>query len=705
MNKKCLAMVLCAALVMSVTSVPKGSEDASAKERAVKQTAGNSMIAAKAATGSATSEDDFYYDVDDGEVTITGVRSDGDITEVSIPSKIDGYPVTTIGYNAFGWSNIEKFTLPSTIKRINSSAFSHCEKLKNITLPSSLKVLGYSAFSYCSQLRSITIPASVTELSQSTFGNCTRLKSVTFKTRKIDYIPTECFEYCKRLEAFSIPSSVKSIENYAFWHCSKLASVKIGSKVNRINDYAFAYNYALKNIAIPSSVRSIGRYAFRNCTNMTGITFKGKKTQLSDHTFESCKALKKIRIPDSMSTVPEYCFGGCESLSSVKFSSNMKIIKKGAFRGCAGLKSVRFSKKIYAISDRAFVESGLKKVKLNKELQYIGNSAFKGTNLKKVTLPGKVAYIGNAVFKDCEKLKSIRIPASVKGLNPGALGGCLNLKNITVAKSNTNYSSSKGVLFDKNKTILIQYPMNRKGSSYTVPATVQTIRRYAFEENRNLKKVSTHAATIQKRAFANMRKIKTITLGYGVNTIEENAFCDNETLKTLTIPDTVTKIGTHAFASSGIRSAHIPYRLRELSGDAFYECFKLKSFTGYTYGKYTVIDGVLYSDYSKTLLQYPAKKKNTSFTVPETVTRVKSDGFWNAKNLKKLYFGSRIRDLETGSIRDCDKLRQIVFDNRTKLQTGRYAISGCDKIAVIVGPSQEVLWSMADNANATLITL
>jgi len=107
-----------------------------------------------------------------------------------------------------------------------------------------------------------------------------------------------------------------------------------------------------------------------------------------------------------------------------------------------------------------------------------------------------------------------------------AFYSCDNLTNITVNSNNSNYSSQDGVLFDKSKTTLIQYPTGNTRTSYTIPNSVISIGRYAF-----------HCCT----------RLTSVTIPNSVTSIGYWAFNGCTNLTSVTIPDSVTFIDNFAF--------------------------------------------------------------------------------------------------------------------------------------------------------------
>ena len=81
---------------------------------------------------------------------------------------------------------------------------------------------------------------------------------------------------------------------------------------------------------------------------------------------------------------------------------------------------------------------------------------------------------------------TISIPASVKTIGTGAFRGCGGLSFINVDALNPSFCSSEGVLYSKDKSVLVCYPQSRSGSRYILPTSVRTISAYAFENVLNL---------------------------------------------------------------------------------------------------------------------------------------------------------------------------------------------------------------------------
>jgi hypothetical protein len=140
-----------------------------------------------------------------------------------------------------------------------------------------------------------------------------------------------------------------------------------------------------------------------------------------------------------------------------------------------------------------------------------------------------------------------------------AFYGCNSLTAIDVQENNTAYASENGVLFNKEKTILIQYSAGKPDVDYTVPGSVASIGDDAFFYSGNL---------------------VSITIPSSVTSIGDYAFSGCSSLTSMTIPDGVTNIGIYTFANcSSLVSVTIPEDVTSIGDYAFYRCRGLKDVT------------------------------------------------------------------------------------------------------------------------------
>ena len=127
------------------------------------------------------------------------------------------------------------------------------------------------------------------------------------------------------------------------------------------------------------------------------------------------------------------------------------------------------------------------------------------------TYEGKpVTSIKDRAFESCSRLRSVTIPDSVTSIGDGAFLGCSSLTNIGVVDGNSEYTSQDGVLFDKNKTTLIQYLAGKKSDHYSIPDSVTSIGNQAFWGCRSLTSVTIpdSVTSIGRDAFSGCSSLK-----------------------------------------------------------------------------------------------------------------------------------------------------------------------------------------------------
>lgn len=229
---------------------------------------------AKAAT-----EGYYTYSVSNNEATITKVDTtiSGDII---IPSTLGGYPVTSIGIQAF----------------------IYCKSVESITIPDSVTSIGEMAFTYCSNLKSITVDSDNTAFSSDESG-------ILFNKNKTELILYPAGDSRRN---YVIPDNVTTIGMAAFAFCKNLESVTIGNCVTSVDLAAFSGCTNLKSLTIPKSLTVIGSNVFPRCDNIKDVYYEGSKADWnnfnigsSNGTLLTAKVHYNYRYNDGSTEVPD----------------------------------------------------------------------------------------------------------------------------------------------------------------------------------------------------------------------------------------------------------------------------------------------------------------------------------------------------------------------------------------------------------------
>ena len=198
--------------------------------------------------------------------------------------------VESIGKYAFAECSFTSFTIPSTVTKIDSAAFAHCDYLIHAEIPSTVTSVGSSLLSECKSLKNVVINS---QISSHMFMHCYALENVTIGDG-VPSITQYAFIGCESLVSITIPNSVTRIEQYAFRDCSSLANVTLGNGLISIEYYAFYKCSSIMNITIPDSVTTIDLYAFDSCVCLTEVTLGSGVNKISNYAFKDCDSLTYI---------------------------------------------------------------------------------------------------------------------------------------------------------------------------------------------------------------------------------------------------------------------------------------------------------------------------------------------------------------------------------------------------------------------------
>ncbi|MCH4202491.1 MAG: leucine-rich repeat domain-containing protein [Bacilli bacterium] len=162
----------------------------------------------------------------------------------------------------------------------------------------------------------------------------------------------------------------------------------------------------------------------------------------------------------------------------------------------------------------------------------IGNYAFQNNQqLETIAFPETLVTIGELAFSNCFSLMTVNISANVTTINRLAFVYCPKLVSFSVAPSNHFYSAMDGVLFNYDKTILINYPETKEGA-YVVPASVTKIEESAFYYATKLSSITlpSNLEVIGDNAFGSCLKLTSIIIPLNVTNVDSWAFFDCESL-------------------------------------------------------------------------------------------------------------------------------------------------------------------------------
>lgn len=297
-----------------------------------------------------------------------------------------------------------------------------------------------------------------------------------------------------------------------------------------------------------------GNRYFSNDEN--GVLYNYDKTTLLS--FPTASELTTFKTPESVNKIGKYAFHSAKNLIEVTLSAGVKSIESFAFWSC--------------------------------------------DNLTDIYLPEGLQSISHSAFWLCYKLDSISLPESIQTIGSSAFEQCRRIKSFYVHPENNVFSSDeKGVLYNKDKTVLINYPAGSLATSFIVPKSVTTFETAAFANSTNLGSVILNEnivdygvrtfqnsgiksidlpdglAEISEQMFDNCSNLSNITIPNSITVVGNSAFRSCTSLKTINLPDGVTKIGAESFRFSSIETISLPQNLEVIEKLLFHYCSELKS--------------------------------------------------------------------------------------------------------------------------------
>ena len=535
------------------------------------------------------------------------------LVEIEIPER-----VTALSDAFNGCSQLKNVILPPTITSIGDNTFKDCKSLPTITLPQSLTAIGASAFEGCYVLDNIVLPSQVKTIGSTAFRNCRVLREITIPN-KVTNINSNVFQDCSSLTSVTLSNNVTTIGYQAFQNCYSLKDFTLPDSLTTIDSYAFEMCKSLHVITMPSKVNSFGIYVFDGCAGLSHINMLPPTPPTIDYrTFYEAPSNLKINL--LCGTKDAYMANAnWAKLSLNEISSNILTIKSNDNRmGEAYIPTPNTCDNDTAIIE-ALPREGYqfaawhdgntdnpRTITVTQDTTYIANFEPLTTYQLTVNYDPKQGHIsGTGEYYPNEEATLTVTPLGGYRFSKWGDGNTDNPRTIVMTQDTTlealfitgDYCGDDILYTFLNDTLalngtgdmwnLSQYGWNMYAdevSALTLSNGITSLGTNAFMNLMFLPEVTIPASvkTIHKRAFENCRSLASVTFApkSQLQTIDHWAFYECINLKALEIPEGVTTIGNGAFYGCAyLDSIVLPASMMSIADNGFAQCTKLSAMT------------------------------------------------------------------------------------------------------------------------------
>lgn len=330
------------------------------------------------------------------------------------------------------------------------------------------------------------------------------------------------------------------------------------------------------------------------------------------------------------------------------------------------------------------------------------------TGLKAMRIPDSVTTLSSYAFENCTGLESVVLPSGLTRIEYGMFYGCAALKSVTIPSGVTEIC---GNAFYNCAAL----------ASVSIPALVCQIGEYVFHGCRGVVSYTVEPANAYYKVVNGclVSSDGTTLLGVsctltelvipdGVVSLSSFSFEGNTNLVSVVIPGSVASIGYGMFREcTALESVTLGEGVTELGGSAFYRCSALRTvelpstltMIGYDcFSECTSLETVAIPSSLQTLgtcAFYNCKKLSSPIVIPEGVTEIPYDCFSGCESLKTVTLPSTLRAIGSYAFSNCKSLeRADIPDGVTQMDYGAFYY--CENLTSVKIPSG--LEVISDNA-------
>ena len=491
-------------------------------------------------------------------------------------------------------------------------------------------------------------------------------------------------------------------ETYIFYESTKVRITKyIGSSqvvsipssingytVTKIESMAFAYK-DITDVTIPDTITGIGEYAFRGCKKLSSLTLPESIEYLGTG-FISGTSISSIVIPKNVRNCGNSkggAFYETDTIKSVTFADGMKSIPEYAcYAGiCSSVTSVNIPDTVTQIETGAFKNCQLlKSIKLPDNIEIIGVSAFSGSGLTEIYIPKTIISISDEAFKKCTSLKNVMmnyndaiIESPIEGtctyicyeIGKSAFEGDTSLSFVHLSENVLKIGACAFMECSSLTSLTIPERVREIGSTFIAGTAISSI---------TIPKNVTNTGSATGSALGGSKELKSIIFEEGIKKIPDHI---GGNCSDVSIPDTVTEIGKSAFRNCDLlKSVRLPDSITEIGDRAFEE-------SGITSinipNAITKIGEWTFANCKS--LQTVTMNRNDTVKRTDSKCVIGERAFQWDTSLKSVDLPENLTEISRFAFADCSSLANITIPDKVT-EIGEYAFKSCISLETLELP-------------------
>lgn len=405
---------------------------------------------------------------------------------------------------------------------------------------------------------------------------------------------------------------------------------------------------------------------------------------------EEDKVEFKKDIFKSISYESRLISGVIERRTSIK-TADGSIYNHGIFECESRLDNYNLYNSSYIISDDFIVKAGVAtKYTGNKSIVVVPEGVtelapclfWDNQVIEEVILPDTLVNISGDTFYNSSNLRKVNIPKNVKFMGNNPFAGC---PNIEVINESPYFNFVDGILYNRDFTRLIYYPISKKDDRYEIKEGCRILGKHSFYLCDNLKEVVIPSSIIklENNPFSGCTKINLVNKSDYYH-IDDSVIYDKDyssvigclnSINTdcLVLKD-VKRICRNSFWNcKGIRKIVLPKTLESIGYNPFVSCSNIEFESNSE--NYMVYDNALYTADKSKLVCYPAKYAIGDIYLPDEVITLERGAFSGCDRMTNIHLHN-VSIISKTCFTNCNSLERVYCSDLVTY-IGEWAFAHC----------------------------